>query len=130
MNRQRGTSMLEMMAGALVLIPLLFLAVDSAYVMICSKSNQELVEHAGRIAANKMKREEALTAASNIVAAFHKTDNIDSVTMERFEFDRKRKIVIVVTGMDVRMPVPLPGLMSTHLTATSVHPVVGIPAER
>lgn len=130
MNRKRGTSMLEMMAGALVLIPLLFLAVDGAYVMICSKSNQELVEHAARIAANKTQQSDALTAASNIVAAFHKTDNMDSVTIERFDFDRNRKIVIVVTGMDVRMPVPLPGLISTHLTAKSVHPVVGIPAER
>jgi Flp pilus assembly protein TadG len=130
MRRRAGTSMIEMMAGALILIPIVLLAVDGAYVMICSKANQELADHASRIAANKALPAMATTAATNTVAAYRKTENIDSVKIERMDFDTKRKIVTVVTIMDVRVPVPFPGMAPTRLTAQSIHPIVAIPAER
>jgi Flp pilus assembly protein TadG len=130
MKSARGTSMIEMLAGAIVLVPILFLAVDGAYVMICSKSNQELADHAARIAANKTTSGAAMTAATNIVAAFKKTDNMDSVKIERMDYDQPRRLVRVLVGMNLHVPVPLPGFSNTHLSAESVHPIVGIPAPR
>jgi Flp pilus assembly protein TadG len=130
MRKPCGTSMIEMMAGALVLIPIVLLAVDGAYVVICSKQNQELADAACRIAANKEDESSARESALNIVARYHKTQNMDSVKVQMMEWFKSRRLVRVVTAMDVTMPVPIPGTGVTHLTAESVHAIVGIPAER
>ena len=118
MRTPRATSMMEVMAGALVLIPILLLAVDGAYVLIASKSNQELAESAARIAANKTTKNDAVQAASNAVARFPKTDNMDAVKMEKVDYCLQKRMVTVCVVMDVRMPVPLPVMnSSTHLSA-------------
>lgn len=130
MRKQRGTSMIEMMAGALILIPIVLLAVDGAYVVICSKQNQELADAACRIAANKQDEASARDSALSTVARYHKTDNMDSVKVQVLEWFQTRRLVRVVTSMDVRMPVPIPGTGAPHLTAESIHAIVGIPAER
>lgn len=130
MRRRRGTSMIEMAAGAIVLIPIVLLAVDGAFVVICSKQNQELADTAARIAANKSDESSARDSALNIVAKYRKSDNIESVKIQIFEWFKTRRLLHVVTAMDVRVPVPFPGTGPTHLEAESMHAIVGIPAER
>jgi hypothetical protein len=122
--------MIEMMAGALVLIPIVLLAVDGAYVVICSKQNQELADTAARIAANKGEEKDAQEAAMSIVAKYPKTANMESVKMQLFEYRKSARLLRVVTAMDIHMPIPVPGYDPTHLTSESIHAIVGIPYSR
>ena len=125
--RNAGQSLVEALAGAVVLIPLLLLCVDAVVVMNVNHTNQELAQTAARAAANIPDEDSAKETAQKAVDNFPESSLVSSATMSAFTYDSAQKLVTVSVTMTVTIPIPLPGASSVTLTATSVQPIVALP---
>lgn len=131
MNRRaKGTSLIELSAACLILVPLILVAFDGAYTFFQARALQELAEQATRLAANKATQSEARDAALKTVAKFQKGPNVHSVRIDNFIWNQNTKTCITSIVMEMSLPVTITGVPDTTLTAQSSQPILAIPAER
>jgi hypothetical protein len=123
-------SFIEVVTGCLVMVPVALLVVDVVFVVNTSRVNSDLALSAARMAANRADDSDARAAAQQVIADWTKPSNVQSVEMKQFNFNETSKLVSVSTSMEMTVPVPLPGFTTTSVNATSIQPIVGIPASR
>jgi hypothetical protein len=119
---------MEAVVGVIVLVPIVFLAIDATCVLTANRSNQELAHNIARAAANHRKADTAEESARDAVSSFAKPALIHNVTLSEFNFDVQSKLVTVSTSMEVSLPVPCPGMDTIRLNARWSEPIVAIPA--
>ncbi|MBZ0184779.1 MAG: hypothetical protein K8F91_00905 [Candidatus Obscuribacterales bacterium] len=125
---QKGQSLVETLAGFLVLIPLALVAVNLVVMLSCSRSNSEWAEQAARAAARRLDMQTASTAAEDAVALCQLNNMITNIVVTSVEYDLGIGQVTVITEMDVKLPVPFPGWSSVQFHNSAVQPIVATPA--
>jgi Flp pilus assembly protein TadG len=125
---KKGQSLVEVMTGFFVFIPLTFLAVDIVGVTSASQSNEQLAESVARVAASQGNQAAAQHAAEDAVQNFPKNNTITEVNVEQVRYDLGLGQVAVTLGMQFKLPIPLPGYTIITLRANAVQPIVAIPA--
>jgi UPF0716 family protein affecting phage T7 exclusion len=130
--RQRlGQSLVETMAGIIVIIPLGLFSYDLTYILIANQNNENLADTAARAAANHADNESAQLAAQQAIDDFQQRANYGKITLTLFEFNRADNgQVILATELDAKLPVSFGSWRSMLLSAKGVQPIVGIPAPR
>ena len=129
-RRGKAQSFIEVVTGCLVMVPIALLVVDVVFVLNLSQQNADLALASARMAANQPNDFAANMTVREALYRFNKPANCRDVSLNQFRYDEVRKVVTVTTAMEISLPVPLPGCTSTTLTASSVQPIVGIPALR
>jgi Flp pilus assembly protein TadG len=123
---QRGTSLMEVLTGALFFIPIALLFIDLGSLTMIEQLNDHLAKDAARAAANQLDETRAKEAALKTVKMFPLSSLVTSVDLKCIYKDGS---VSTTVTMDARVPAPFPGLGSKKLIAASFQPVVGTPAD-
>ena len=127
-RNSKGQSLIEVMTGFFVFIPLAFLAVDVVAITTVSQSNEQLAETLARVCASQGNQTAAQRAAEDAVQNFPKNSAITDVSVEQVKYDLGLGQVSVATAMQFKLPIPLPGHAQIPLRATAVQPIVATPA--
>jgi Flp pilus assembly protein TadG len=122
----RGTSIIEVLAGSIFLIPLALFFVDIASLTMVEQLNEHLAKDAARAAANQLDAAHAHLAAAKAVSMFPLSALVTDVTLECTYKDGS---VSAVTTMEARVPAPFWGIGGRKMVAASLQPVVGVPAD-
>lgn len=125
-RRTRASIVAEAVAGVLILVPLALLSVDAMAMVTASHSTEELAQTAARAAANTTEDDIALKLATDTVDLYPRSDLVVGASINTFHFDKENKVVTVEVVMQVRPPVPLPGVSLVDLKATSAQPIVAL----
>jgi Flp pilus assembly protein TadG len=125
---EKGQSLVEVMAGFMVFIPLAFLAVDVVGVTSASQSNEQLAESLARVAGNQGSQAMAQRAAEDAVSNFQTNPTITAVTLELVKYDVGLGQVSITTAMNFKLPIPMPGYTTMILRSNAVQPIVATPA--
>lgn len=136
-RRCRASSIVETVAGLILIIPLMLFFVDIIGVLLCQTANNALAKEAARAAAEATTSANAQTAAQNIVTQFY--DNNTSMftgganfVTATFSYNASNSgVVIVQTQMTCYFPFPIPGVPSPNdkqatFGATATEPIVAL----
>lgn len=126
--RRRGQSLVETLAGFLILIPLGLFSFDLTIVLMANQTNKEIAENAARAAANQLGVAKAMQAAIGAINKAPKSSNITDITLLDLNYDVFAGNVSVTTEVDVQLPVSFPGVGKINLRCTATQPIVAIPA--
>lgn len=129
-RRKSGQSLVETMTGFLVLIPIGLVSFDIVTLVTAAQTNEQLAETCARAAATQSDQGTAEQCAQDAITHCVTANMIENVQVEAVHFDPVKQQVVVVTTMDVRMPVPLPYFTRVSLRADAMEPIVSTPAQR
>src|SRR6516164_7671321 len=127
-SSQRGQSLVETLAGMMVLIPLGLFSFDLTIVLMANQTNKEIAENAARAASNQLGVAKAMQAAIGAINKAPKSANITDVTLLDLNYDVSAGNVSVTPQVDVQLPVSVPGVGKINLRYTATQPIVAIPA--
>jgi Flp pilus assembly protein TadG len=129
-NRRKanGQSLIEVMTGFIIFIPLAFLAVDIVGVTTVSQTNEQFAEGLARVCASQQNQTAALRAAQVEAQNFPTNSTIIEVDVDQVSYDLGLGQVTVSTVMQFKLPIPLPGYSVIPLRASAIQPIVAIPA--
>jgi Flp pilus assembly protein TadG len=127
-ERTSGQSLVETMSAFFILIPVGLVAIDIVCLVSSTQQNEQVAEMAARAAATQFSQDKAENAAKEAIAQVQPSPVIVSVTMENLTYDPVQGNVSVSTIMDVRLPIPFPFFSQVNCRASSVQPIVSIPA--
>lgn len=152
-NRRSGQSLVELMGGLLLIIPVALLLLDAGVILAANLSNVDLSKRAARAAASVLNNDgqsdgqTSLGAASQVTENFAKSSTISKVEVSYFDWEPNSAgnsfsrgaqpaqaaaplpgQVTVVTSMTIVPPVCFPGMpKSLQANAQSIQPIVGLP---
>jgi len=127
-TRKRGQSLVETLAGFLILIPLGLFSFDLTVLLMANETNRQIAENAARAAANQLGLSRATQAAIGAINKTPKSGTITNITILDLNYDVGSGKVSVTTEIDVQLPVTFPGVGKINLRYTAVQPIVAIPA--
>jgi hypothetical protein len=127
-RRKSGSSMVETLAGFVVLIPIALAAVDVVAFVSAVDSNEHLAEAAARGAAKATGQDSAQTLAEDVVKHCTPPWMVQNVLVDDVEYNVGKGMVSVATLMKMKLPVPLPGYSEISCRASSIEPIVSTPA--
>ena len=123
---KRGSGLIEAILAATILVPIALFLLDLTVMIIANSMNDTAAKNAARAAANQPKGDPAYKAAEKALATFQASSIVKSLAIKGFDYPAKGVgSVSVVTEMEVRLPVPLPGFTSYTFRAGDVEPIVG-----
>ncbi len=125
---KRGQTLLEAIAGFLVIVPIGLGCFDLVAILSTTQSNEQWAELAARAAASQHNALNAKQAAEHALERCKLTSLIKSINIEKVNYDLGRGQVSVTTTMEVLMPVPMPYFGSIECHATAIQPIVATPA--
>ncbi len=125
---KRGQTLLEAIAGFLIIIPIGLGAFDLVTILSTTQSNEQWAELAARAAASQANALNAKQAAEHALERCKLTALIKSVNIDKVNYDLGKGQVSVSTTMEVLMPVPMPFFGSIECHATAIQPIVATPA--
>lgn len=123
----RGTSIMEILAGACFLIPIGLVAVDLVSLAMAETVNEHIARDAARAAANQLDDASAKQAAQKAVKLYKTNVLIADVKVEKCEYNDSA--VLLQTSIQARVPAPIFGFSGKKLMAQSFQPTVGTPAD-
>lgn len=127
-KRSSGSSMVETLAGFVVLIPIALAAVDVVAFVSAVDSNEHLAEAAARGAAKAASQDGAQTIAEDVVKHCTPPWMVQHIMIDDVEYNVGKGMVSVATLMQVKLPVPVPGYSEVSCRASSIEPIVFTPA--
>jgi Flp pilus assembly protein TadG len=119
----RGTSLIEVAIAGLILIPLALCMLDLLVFVTTSSINEGAAKTAARAAANQTDRPSALAAAQKALNDYQPTT---IATIKLIDVAWTTDKVVVLTQVQVRLPVPFPGITTETVMAQATEPVVSI----
>ncbi len=125
---RKGVSLIETLAGMMVLIPLGLVALDLSTLIATQNIQERVVEDAARAAGNQVDQNSASQAAKNSIDSFKPQSLILSITMENCNYNSASGQVAVTTVMNVKLPIPCGDFNIITLRADSLEPIVAMPA--
>ena len=126
----RGQSLIEVMLGLLVIIPIGLAAVDIVVLTQSSQNNEELAETAARAASTKGNEASATNAVQQIVQRVARNNVVQDVQIDDLKYDLGKGMVSVSLLMTVKLPIPFPNFTTVTCRADAVQPIVSTPAPR
>jgi hypothetical protein len=129
-GRKKGQSLIEVMVGLLVIIPIGLAAVDIVVLTNASQNNEEIAETAARAASTKANAASATNAVQQIVQRVTLNNVVQDLQIDDVNFDLGKGTVSVSLIMTVKMPVPFPNFSTVSCKAGAIQPIVSTPAPR
>ncbi|MDZ4836749.1 MAG: hypothetical protein SGJ27_23460 [Candidatus Melainabacteria bacterium] len=129
-RRSKGQSLIEAMIGFMILIPIGLAAFNVVVLVSTSQTNEQWAEIAARAAATRRDQQSAYKAASDSLSDCELNKIIEDIQITDTKFDLTTGHVTVFTAMKVKLPVPIPGFSEVTCNASSIQPIVSIPAPR
>jgi Flp pilus assembly protein TadG len=127
-SKRRGQSLVETLAGFMVLIPLGLFSFDLTVVLMANQTNKEIAENAARAASNQLGMGKAIQAAIGAINKAPKSATITNITLLDCNYNVGSGKVSVTTEIDVQLPVSFPGVGKINLRSTAIQPIVALPA--
>ena len=127
-RREKAQSLVETMVAFFILIPIGLIGIDLTVLFSTTQQNEQLAEQATRAAASQGSQDAARLAAQGALDRFTPSGIMTSVTLQDLKYDLTAGTVSVSTEMTVKLPVPFPYFSQANVSASSVHPLVSIPA--
>ncbi len=127
-RREKAQSLVETMVAFFILIPIGLIGIDLTVLFSSTQQNEQLAEQATRAAASQGSQDAARLAAQGALDRFTPSGITTSVTLQDLKYDLTAGTVSVSTEMTVKLPVPFPYFSQAIVSASSVHPLVSIPA--
>jgi len=129
-SRRKGQSLIEVMVGLLIIIPIGLAAVDIVVLTNASQNNEELAETAARAASTKGNAASATNAVQEIVQRVALNNVVQDIEIDDVNFDLGKGMVSVSLIMTAKMPIPLPRCYKVSCKAGSIQPIVSTPTPR
>jgi Flp pilus assembly protein TadG len=129
-RRRKGQSLIEVMLGLLVIIPIGLAAVDIVVLTNASQNNEEIAGTAARAASTQGNAAGATNAVEQIVQRVSLNNVVQSVDIDDVNFDLGRGTVSVSLIMTVKMPIPFFSFNTISCKASAIQPIVSTPAPR
>lgn len=128
-SKRKGQSLVETLAGFIILIPLGLFSYDLTFVLMANQANERLADSAARAAANHADNSSAKKAALLTIEDFQQRSSYGKTSLADFEFNTaNNEQVILITQMVVKLPVSFGEWKNMTISAKGVQPIVGIPA--
>ncbi len=125
---QKGQSLIEVMIGLIVIIPIGLAAVDLVVLTNASQNNEELCEIAARAASTKGNAAAATNAVQQVIDRVTLTNVVQEVIIDDVQYNLDTGQVNVTLIMRVHVPVPFPNFDTISCRAGAVQPIVSTPA--
>ena len=123
---KRGSGLIEAILAATILVPIALFLLDLTVMIIANSMNDTAAKNAARAAANQPNGGAAHAAATKALASFQASSIVKSLAISEFDYPAKGVgSVTVVTVMEVKLPVPVPGFTGYTFKAGDVEPIVG-----
>lgn len=123
---KRGSGLIEAILAATILVPIALFLLDLTVMIIANSMNDTAAKNAARAAANQPNGTAAHDAAEKALASFQASTIVKSLALSEFDYPPKGVgSVSVVTVMEVKLPVPVPGFAGYTFKAGDVEPIVG-----
>lgn len=123
---KRGSGLIEAILAATILVPIALFLLDLTVMIIANSMNDTAAKNAARAAANQPTGAAAHAAALKALASFQASAIVKSLEISEFDYPAKGVgSVSVVTIMEVKLPVPVPGFAGYKFKAGDVEPIVG-----
>lgn len=123
---KRGSGLIEAILAATILVPIALFLLDLTVMIIANSMNDTAAKNAARAAANQPNGTAAYKAAEKALASFQASTIVKSLALSEFDYPAKGVgSVSVVTVMEVKLPVPVPGFAGYTFKAGDVEPIVG-----
>ncbi len=123
---KRGSGLIEAILAATILVPIALFLLDLTVMIIANSMNDTAAKNAARAAANQPNGTSAHAAAEKALASFQASSIVKSLALSEFDYPPKGiGSVSVVTVMEVKLPVPVPGFAGYTFKAGDVEPIVG-----
>lgn len=129
-RRNKGQSLVEVMVGLIILVPIGLAALDLVVFTQATQANEQLAETAARAAASAGSQSGAQQNAQDVMQRFQPSSIMPSAEISSVQFNTGTQMVTVTTTMQVQVPVPMPFLSNVTCTANSVQPILSTPAAR
>jgi|688.fasta_scaffold632082_2 Flp pilus assembly protein TadG len=126
----KGQSLIEVMLGLLVIIPIGLAAVDIVVLTNASQNNEEIAETAARAASTQGNAASATNAVEQIVQRVALNNVVQSLDIDDVNFDLGKGTVSVSLIMTVKMPIPFANFSTISCKAGAIQPIVSTPASR
>ncbi|HEY9784468.1 MAG TPA: hypothetical protein V6D17_03630 [Candidatus Obscuribacterales bacterium] len=123
---RRGTSFIEALTTAIILIPIALCFLDLIVLVIANTYNDTAAKNAARAAANQPDGKLAFEAAQKALASVKSSALVKTfaLTIEMFDYPANRSVVTCKTKIVVHLPVPFPGLSEVVFMAKAAEPIV------
>lgn len=120
---KRGTSLIESITVAIVLVPIALVILDLIVLVIANNMNDTAAKNAARAGANQGTGSDAVAAAKNSLSKLGNSSIVQSIEIQNLVY-QKNDSVLCQTKMVVRLPVPFPGMSNLTFTAQDVEPIL------
>ena len=121
MRRKNGASMVEVIVGLFIIIPMFLCIIDLSAIVVGQIVNDAMAKRAARAAAHQDNAGAAQTAAQSVVAAYEPNGIVTSIAVENIEFDQgKSGKVSVETKTIINIPAPIP-IVSIFQNGRAMH---------
>jgi hypothetical protein len=126
----RGQSIIEVVVGGLILVPIVLAIIDLAVVVLGGEICNDLAKQAARSAANAGSQPEALAAVVDVQSHFHASGTYSGLTLTLSQYDgTPTGIATVQSSVTIILPVPIPFLNvgpSMGVKSQATETIVGI----
>jgi hypothetical protein len=105
----RGQSIVEVVVGGLILVPVVLAIIDLAVVVLGGEICNDLAKQAARAAANAASQPEALASVADVQSHFHASGTYSGLTLVLSQYDgTPTGIATVQSSVIINLPVPVP----------------------
>jgi Flp pilus assembly protein TadG len=130
---RRGASLIEVLVGLFVIIPLFLMIIDLSAIVLGQITNDALAKRCARAAAHQATSGASTTAANAVIAAFQGNGIVSSPSIVNFSFDAGSSgYVVVETQVIITIPAEVPFVpmlsRSRPMRARATEPIVMLPA--
>lgn len=126
----KGQNLIEALVGLVVIIPLGLGAIDLIAVVTAVDNNEHIADTAARAAATQPDQAAANRAAEDVLSRCQTSWMVSTISIDKVVYNQAKGVVNVSTLIDLKLPVPLPGMTSMRFKADSAEPIVETPAAK
>lgn len=132
-KRRRGASLVEVIVGLFLLVPLFLCIIDLSAIVLGQITNDALAKRVARAAAHKDNGAAATAAANAIITSFQPTGIVSSPQLVSLSFNAGGAgHVVAETKVVITIPAPVPFVpllqRSRDMHARATEPIVMLPA--
>jgi Tfp pilus assembly protein PilV len=123
---QRGSQLAEALVAGIIILMITLALIDLIVMVLANNANDAAARNAARVAANQPDYPRALQAAQNSLNGRAKVGSfITALILQKVDYS-EHNIVSCTTKMDLKLPVPVPGIGSNFVfMAKDTEPIVG-----
>ncbi len=132
-SRSRGASLIEVIVGLFLLVPLFLCIIDLSAIVLGQITNDALAKRCARAAAQQKTAGAASGAANAMISAFQGNGIVSAPALISLSFDSGSSgNVVVVTKVNITIPAEVPFVpllqRSRDMHARATEPIVMLPA--